>query len=381
MPSAPLTPSAGGRVTALDAVRGIAILGVIATHSLTATIASTGSSLFPPELFRVFSYGEFGVQLFFVLSGWLMFALYTGDKPFSQAAFWSRRWARIWPLWLIFVGISFAVFGAPDSGYPGWLSLVLCALFLGWTSAALVGVPTGGLTIQQEMGHYLLFSLFRRRSVAFLAGTVIVGYATMVAARGVEAVSSDETWVDSVAAAWLRLSIFNSWPFFLLGGAGCALLRTWRRGGIHSLVPHSSGTSLIVGAALVGSLFTTYAQDTPGYFVLGFVLLCAAIAVAANPIPGIGTALRSIGRYSYFMYFFHFWVLRGVERWYPDSGLPYGASTSMVFNVALLMVIAIFTTGVSWAAGLVSWNLLEKRVMAWVHRRVPNPASTPAPTP
>lgn len=378
MPSAPPTSLvAGGRVTALDAVRGVAILGVVATHSLTATIAVTGSSLFPPELFRAFSYGEFGVQLFFVLSGWLMFSLYTGDRPFSQPVFWSRRIARIWPLWLVFLTISFLVFGAPDSGWPTWFSFLLGALFLGWTSAALVGIPTGGLTIQQEMGHYLLFSLLRRRSAALLAGTVIIGYVSMAVARGVLSATGEGTPVGDAMAAWLRLSLFNSWPFFLLGGAGCVLLRRWQQRGVEALVPARSWTAVVIAVALVLSMFTTYAQDTPGYFVLGFVLLCSAIAVVANDIPAVGPTLRSIGRYSYFMYFFHFWVLRGIERWYPDTGLPSGGTTSMAYNIALLGVVVIVTTAVSWAVGLVSWTLLESRIMAWAHRRVPSRPGTP----
>lgn len=367
MPTAP--PAAPqGRITALDAVRGVAILGVIATHSLTATIAVTGSSAFPPEVFKAFSYGEFGVQLFFVLSGWLMFSLYTGGRPYTTRAYWARRWARIWPLWLIFVTVSWLALGVPDSGLPSWLAFVLCALFLGWLSPALVAVPTGGLTIQQEMGHYLLFSWFRQRSVAFLAGTVIVGYLSMAAARGVVAVTEPGSAIAWAAESWLRLSLFNSWPFFLLGGAGCVLLRRWRADGISALVPERSLTSVVVLIALVLSMLSTYAQSTPGYFVLGFVLLSAAIAVVANSVTVVGPTLRSIGRYSYFMYFFHFWVLRGIEKWFGGDGVGSLGTVGLIVSLLAVMVV---TTAVSWAAGLVSWNVLEKRVLAWAHRRVP----------
>ena len=115
-------------------------------------------------------------------------------------------------------------------------------------------------------------------------------------------------------------------------------------------------------------MISTYAQETPGYFVLGFVVIAAAIAVVANAIPAVGPSLRSIGRYSYFMYFFHFWVLRGIERWYTgpkDTTEPYN----------LLWVFTIWTIAVasSWAVGLVSWNLFEKRILAWAHRRWPTP--------
>lgn len=365
MPTAPPTPN---RVAALDAVRGVAILCVVATHSLSAMVAVTGSYELPAEVFRAFDYGQFGVQLFFVLSGWLMFSLHTGDRPYTPAYFWSRRWARVWPLWLIFLIVSYLVLGVPDSGLPAWFGFLLGALFLGWLSPALAYTPTGGLTIQQEMGHYLLFSWFRRRSVAFLAGTVIVGYATVFVARIVVFVVGDGAVADAMRA-WLLLALFNSWPFFLLGGAGCAVLRAWRAGGISALVPDRSWTAVLVAVALLLSMLSTYAQETPGYFVLGFVLLTAALAVVGNAIPVVGPALRSIGRYSYFMYFFHFWVLRGIERWYDGP-----TQTSATFNLFLLVAIAVFTAAVSWAVGFVSWNLLEKRILDWAHRRWPSPA-------
>ncbi len=364
----PTAPPVTSRVAALDAVRGVAILCVVATHSLSTMVATTGSYALPPEIFRVFDYGQFGVQLFFVLSGWLMFSLHTGDRPYTPAYFWSRRWARVWPLWVIFLVVSYLVFGPPDPGLPGWLGFALGAVFLGWVTPALAYTPTGGLTIQQEMGHYLLFSWFRRRGVAFLAGTVIVGYLSMVLARGVLALAGEETPLGTAMSAWLRLALFNSWPFFLLGGAGYAVLRSWRANGISALVPDRSWTAVAVFGALLLGLTSAYAQDTPGYFVLGFVLVMAAIAVTANAIPAVGPALRSIGRYSYFMYFFHFWVLRGIERWYSGP-----TETSATVNLVWLTVITVATTAVSWAVGLVSWNLLEKRILHWAHRRWPAP--------
>ena len=373
MPTAPpgLTArSPGGRVAALDSVRGVAILCVVATHSLSTMVAATGSYELPREVFRAFDYGQFGVQLFFVLSGWLMFSLHTGDRGYTAAYFWSRRWARVWPLWLIFLVVSYLVFGVPDSGLPGWLGFVLGALFFGWVSSALAYTPTGGLTIQQEMGHYLLFSWFRRRGVAFLAGTVIVGYASMLAARLVLALAGEGTVLAGAMEAWLRLALFNSWPFFLLGGAGCALLRAWRAGGIAALVPERSWAAVLVVIALLLGTLSTYAQETPGYFVLGFVVLMAAIAVTANAVPVAGPMLRSIGRYPYFMYFFHFWVLRGIERWYDGP-----TQTGAVYNLGLVLAIAVVATAVSWAVGMVSWKVLERPILEWAHRRWPAPVT------
>jgi peptidoglycan/LPS O-acetylase OafA/YrhL len=332
----------------------------------------------PPQVMKAFDYGQFGVQLFFVLSGWLIFSLYWGDRPFTQAVYWSRRWARIWPLWVIFLAVSYLAYGVPDTGYPWVLAFVLGAVFLGWLSPLLVAIPLGGLTIQQEMGHYLLFSLFRRRSGLFLAGTVVVGYLSMIGARGLLVIVGHDSAAGWALDAWLRLSLFNSWPFFLVGGAGFITFRRWQRGGVTDLFPQRSWTTVAILVALVLSMLTTYSEaEIPGYFVLGYVVLLVGIALAGNALPVIGAGLQSIGRYSYFMYFFHFWVLRWFEQGYRDRGLPSG-ETSMLYNIALLTGVVVVTTAVSWGVGVISWNVLEKRVLAVAHRRVPTPRSTPA---
>jgi len=365
------------RVAALDAVRGIAILGVIATHSLSATVASTGSYSIPPEVFRAFDFGQFGVEVFFVLSGWLMFAIYWDKPDFSKSGYWTRRIARIWPLWVIFLALAYVVYGTPNAGMPGWLSFVLGAGFLGWLSAVLVVIPLGGLTIQQEMGHYLLFSFFRRLGASFLAITVIIGFISAFIARAIAAKATDDSVMHSMSDAWLRLNIFNSWPFFLLGGAAFVISNRWRASGVSAIVRPRSWSSLFIAIALLLGMLTTYAQGTPGYFVLGYVIVAVAIAVAGNAIPVVGPVMRSIGQYSYFMYFFHFWVLRWLQARYTSSNLPQDGMTTTIQNILVLMAIFTLTVALSWAAGLVSWNLFEKRVMAWAHNRFPAKPSTP----
>lgn len=348
----------------------MAILAVIATHSLSATVAVTGSYNIPPEIFRAFDFGQFGVPLFFALSGWLLFALYTGPGDFSGRVYWSRRIARIWPLWVIFLVLSYVAYGIPDSGLPAWWGLLLGALFLGWWSSALVAVPLGGLTIQQEMGHYLLFALFRKRGAAFLASTVIIGYLSAWVARAIVVSTSPGSIVTTMAEAWLRLSLFHSWPFFLLGGAAFATYRMWRNHGVAPLLHASPGTAILVSLAFVLGMLTTYAQDTPAYFVLGYVIAIAVLAIAIDSVPIIGSALQSIGRYSYFMYFAHFFILRWLEDVYGAMGLPSYDSTSAVVNVAILIAFFGLATITSWALGWVSWRLLESPIMTWTRRRI-----------
>jgi peptidoglycan/LPS O-acetylase OafA/YrhL len=91
------------RYPALDGVRALAALGVVVTH----VGFSTSRSVQPDLVGAVVARGDFGVTVFFLLSGFLLyrpFALRSfgaGPKPLVAEYFW-RRALRIFPaLWLM----------------------------------------------------------------------------------------------------------------------------------------------------------------------------------------------------------------------------------------------------------------------------------------
>src|SRR6266446_5951817 len=81
---------------ALDGVRGIAVLMVVLIHS------------------RFLPIGWVGVQIFFVLSGFLITGILLSQKaqPFSafMARFYWRRGLRIWPLYFLFLSLCGVAF-------------------------------------------------------------------------------------------------------------------------------------------------------------------------------------------------------------------------------------------------------------------------------
>jgi len=101
----------------LDAVRAAAIALVLTTH---------GSTFFFWEHYDVlaFSYvtGYFGVEIFFVLSGFLigtilMKELVENGSWASLFRFYARRWLRTIPLYAFVMLITWAVVGRPFHGY------------------------------------------------------------------------------------------------------------------------------------------------------------------------------------------------------------------------------------------------------------------------
>lgn len=97
------------RLSSLDGLRGIAILLVIGRHYF-----DDGGDLYPYgdafSGFVLFKYGQMGVELFFIISGFVIaMTLETCRTPYE---FLVRRFARIWPPLVVCSVITFAILGA-----------------------------------------------------------------------------------------------------------------------------------------------------------------------------------------------------------------------------------------------------------------------------
>jgi peptidoglycan/LPS O-acetylase OafA/YrhL len=111
-------PPIEGRFQSIDALRGIAALGVVFYHALWQ-----GSSALPNNFFRwpvkllqfVSSFGYIGVFLFFVISGFCIHLQWARSRAKQQphevqfGSFWRRRFRRLYPPYLIAFGLFMAM--------------------------------------------------------------------------------------------------------------------------------------------------------------------------------------------------------------------------------------------------------------------------------
>ncbi|MGB6222655.1 acyltransferase family protein [Haloferula sp.] len=106
--------SHGGRgyLPALDGLRGIAILLVVIYHCSELVHLKTTGNPFDWFTWRVFQLGWIGVDLFFVLSGFLITGILieSKSKPRYYQTFYARRSLRIFPLYYVVVFFTFFVF-------------------------------------------------------------------------------------------------------------------------------------------------------------------------------------------------------------------------------------------------------------------------------
>lgn len=153
-------------------LRGIAAALVVARHVAVHT-ASTGGT--------VFDLGQFGVDIFFVLSG---VVIYLTGRDLSWHVFLRKRIARIVPLYWIVTLLAIAASAQGRHG-PYWLSNAAASLLFvpAHDTAASIWPPVmTGWTLNYEMYFYavctvVLLAGLRRRFLVAVAGVIAVGIA------------------------------------------------------------------------------------------------------------------------------------------------------------------------------------------------------------
>lgn len=201
---------------ALDGIRAIAAFAVVATHAGFNSGRSLDRGPFAPFLARL----DFGVTLFFLLSGFLLF------RPFASAAiaaapgpsvpsFWWRRFLRIMPAYWLAVVVMLAVTNRPHTG-KDWLSYL--TLTQTYTGHDLDPHLTQMWTLVVEISFYAilpLLSVLTRRLFrnAELTGQLAL-VATLALTASVSTIVIQRVW-SSTAIGMLWLPAYLDW--FALG--------------------------------------------------------------------------------------------------------------------------------------------------------------------
>ncbi len=160
----------------LDVVRGIASLAVLFYHGLYWARDFSSFSVWQKHFVFLFSAGQFGVNLFFVLSGFLITGLLLDSKPRTDyyRRFYIRRALRILPAYylvlliLLFAGVASRPFF--------WMSLFYCANFALLFGIAMSYPVLWSLAVEEQF--YLIWPAAVRRMsprrLALIAGAIVV---------------------------------------------------------------------------------------------------------------------------------------------------------------------------------------------------------------
>ncbi len=347
------------RQDGLDVLRAVAILLVLFFHAPEAITRAL-----PGPLRSVFSVGWMGVDLFFVLSGYLIgrqvFAT-REDLPLGARlrTFWVKRWTRTLPLYFVVLAtyalIKPWVFGAPFVG-GGWSY----ALFLQNYGPLQDFVQSWSLCVEEHFYLVLPLVAFGLKGQRWPAWAWLVPLAVSMVGR---AIISEAIPASPAVRGWVGVS---SWATHLhLDGlcVGVFLARTaprWR-----SWPARWKAASTVLGLAVLVAILGPYEPTQLGH---GFIGLYTGLSVAFGlllvgmeslQLPAWARrAVYSVAVTSYGAYLWHGLVVRVFER----SHLSLGA-----WGLDLLAFVAV-TLLVSWS----TYVAVEKpglRLRRWLLKR------------
>ncbi len=364
----------------LDVLRFLAFLAVFLHHALPRDAALYTSSGIPAVLsgwlVTAKEAGAYGVDLFFVLSAYLitelLFREHANRGSFSISAFYARRALRIWPLYFTFLAITvFVVPGIlPDDGF-GTLYIVSFALFFGnWVCAAnglpfSVASPLWSISVEEQF--YIFWPPLMRlaginRVKQLAIGLLLLALATRVVLAA-SAVEHPAVWCNTVArldsialgallAAVLsgRIPRINSFVRLLLGAVGVLLF-------------------LLVGKYLgqdgPSSVLTYLATASASVMLLIAVLRKDAQFLLQRPFSW----LVYLGRISYGLYVFH---LLGLALIAKVVVVNLGITLSFESRVLLSFGLTVLLAAVSYRWLEQPFLRLKKRYSPLPAREVPD---------
>ncbi|MFM0327548.1 acyltransferase family protein [Caballeronia glebae] len=388
-----------GHVAALDAGRALAIVGVVAVH------LSFQFPNLPGAVTLIARMGQYGVQLFFVISAITIFMTLEMDHARCADArhvtlrFYIKRFFRIAPMYYAAIAVYGLIsYGATRSGIErawilgahGPMDVLLNMVFLHALSpTAMNNVVPGGWSIGVEMLFYLiaplLFFLAMNRVRLLLATVLLLGLSCAVMSM------SDCNGTLDCNVANNTFSYF--WPpvqgpCFIVGMWAWYAFRSHLLGASNvtkrvSLVYFSLALGFALATAALGvwldkahALAPVFAACSAVAFLL---FVCSRHARkhrdskhAAPRVTLVRRAAAALGRESYGIYLWHFICVYTTFHFFDRFfGQKNGETSLALFGTTLIAVLV-----VSYALSRVSDRLIQgratrlsRRLLALVDRR------------
>jgi exopolysaccharide production protein ExoZ len=321
-------------------LRAVAALGVVAFHALEAA----------PHRFVL---GAAGVDIFFVISGFIMFGLTEGAEARPGLFLW-RRVARVTPMYWI----ATAVIAAIAMLRPNFLwmapvtpdHLLKSLLFIPHHDprGEIYPVVQQGWTLNYEMFFYLSFAVVlflpRRTQLPVLTAVFAILAALGLALRPANATAVTFTsplLLEFLAGAWL----------------GRAWAAGWARGRALGFGLFALGAAALAAQIALG--YEPLAWRALAWGLPGLCLVAGAVMVESGGGVPRWPPLKALGDASYSIYLFH---------------VPFVALSYRVFKHGLngprLVFVLIAAAGVGWAI----YRLVERPLTRRLHQlRWPRP--------
>ncbi|WOS66513.1 acyltransferase family protein [Sinorhizobium fredii] len=316
-----------GTIRAIQYLRAAAALAVVVFHAAE----KTGHD---------FAVGAAGVDVFFVISGFIMWVV-SDRRPLTPAKFIWDRIRRIVPIYWFATAVMIA--GALAGLFPNLvltLDHVLASLFFipvrSSSSGEIWPLLVQGWTLNFEMLFYAVFA----------ASLLLPRHWRLPAIAGLFVALVTIGWVAPVEDA---LSLTYTRPIILEFVAGMILGELWLKGRVPGAV---TGSLLIAcslgGFALIGSLHLRFDEWTTG--PLAVLLVLGALSIeASGRVPLLNVPIL-LGSASYSIYLWHTFAISVVAK----------AGSMLGIHPVMSMTLAIVS---GTLGGIAAYALLERPLL------------------
>lgn len=354
----------------LDGLRALAVLAVVWHHSPIGRGLAVGGAHWHATL-----RGYLGVDLFFVLSGFLITTLLLRERErhgrIAVGAFLARRALRIMPLYYAVLGLAALFLGVvrPDApmAEPFFAELPWYTTFTSnWIHASTIFVITWSLAAEEQfyivwaalvraLGHGAVYVAAAVIAIGLLAtyGALDTPLAALLGPRFRE--------LDMVQATFTPLALGCLAAWLLHGERGFAVAAGAL--GARSAAPLTALMLLVLASS---------PEPEPLRFARPFTQLAMTALVVACVVRedhGLARLLRPrllarLGVVSYGVYLWHMLTLQALRPWAESLALPTAVLPWFLFVANALA---------AWCLAELSFSVLERRFLRLKERYRPGP--------
>ena len=297
------------RVAFLDSFRGLAIIMVLLFHYF-----SRWTSLYPYQnKYDFFGYGKFGVQFFFMISGFVIF--FTLQNTKSLAQFWFNRFVRLLPAMFFASTITYIFFSLFDTDFVFPASHYIKNIFVSLTfiqpdllssltryKIELDYISGSYWSLWVEIQFYVLASLiyfFNQKK--FYSYFFIISILIIISNFVLSHLYINNYFILKLRALRSIFNLANGLPFFCLG----AIFYIFYENNLKQV--KNSFSEKIVFLFFLSFLILTNYQDLKKLSLfLFFISLFLLMIYYPKKISFLNIkVLNSIGISSYFLYLIH----------------------------------------------------------------------------
>lgn len=330
----------------LDAVRVIAIVGIVLMHVLSNGDYGLKGFLFEKIIGTA---GNFTI-LFMMVSAFGMCCGYYErfkDRSIEVETFYKRRYEKMWPFFALLCVLDVAVSPSENSLYEVFANLTLVQGLLPNPQISVVGVSW---TLAVIFVFYLLFPFF-----CFLLGSKRRAWIGMIIA-GIYNVLCQLYFFDKqhVLNNFIeRENILYSSVFFMAGG----LIYLYR-----DRLRNLKNIRIVASVLLMGTAFTYYFFSQNDLFMASFSIAIIIFAITSSGKIVNSKYIKKMSSISFEVYLSHMVIYRALEKLHIVHLFSNGLLAYIFTTVAVICGSVVFSVCANWFLNKIKTLIVNRRV-------------------